>query len=265
LWLNLPRLAGVWTISQPASGLRCTQVYRKHVLGEDVPAAPNPPPPYLTPELFSTIKKVKEETDLHDVKMSEKDWTRFLTEEFITMSPAVGSDQRLFIPCKAELASPATDWSLSWAACRQPGVPPELASFLWRMMLNLLCTQSKLYRMGTTQTPVFNMPGFTDNGSLEHELLYCSKNNGVGQKLLRGVQPNAPLRLEHGNISPETFLPVTLVTAIILQSVWKERESKTSVRPHSVRADLEQYINLLRKTRHTTTLAMLVTMLDLLF
>ena len=188
------------------------------------------------------------------------------------MTPAVGSEQREFIPCKAELDSPDTDWSLSWAACRQPGVPPELASFLWRMMLNLLCTQSKLYRMGTTQSPVCKMPGCTDNGTLEHELLYCSKNNGVGQKLLRclqnyvpGLQPDAALRLEYGDISQETSLPMTLVTAIILQSVWKERESNTSVRPHSVRADLEQYINLLRKTRHTTTTAMLETMLDHLF
>ena len=65
------------------------------------------------------------------------------------------------------------------------------------------------------------------------------------------LQPDGALRLEHGDIGPDTSLPMTLVTAIILQSVWKEREAKTSVRPHSVRADLEQYINLLRKTWHT--------------
>ena len=80
------------------SNLLHSLLYRKHVLGEDVPGAPNPPPPYLTPELFSTIRKVKEETDLNVVKMSEKDWSRFLTEEYITMSPTVGSDQRDFIP-----------------------------------------------------------------------------------------------------------------------------------------------------------------------
>ena len=85
------------------------------------------------------------------------------------------------------------------------------------------------------------------------------------QQFVPGLQPDAALRLEHGDIGPDTSLPVTLITAIILQSVWKEREAKTSVRPHSVRADLEQYINLLRKTRHTTTTAMLETMLDLLF
>ena len=55
-------------------------------------------------------------------------------------------------------------------------------------------------------------------------------------------------------IGPDTSLPVTLITAIILQSVWKEREAKTSVRPHSVRADLEQYINLLKKTRQNIRL-----------
>jgi hypothetical protein len=110
-------------------------LYRKHVLGEDVPEAPNPPPPYLTPELFSTIRAVKEASGLNIVKMTEKDWTRHLTEDYVTMA---GSEveERSFLPCRAEIASPSTDWSLSWITCRQPGIPPDLASFLWRMLFS---------------------------------------------------------------------------------------------------------------------------------
>ena len=83
-------------------------LYRKHVLGEDVPEAPNPPPPYLTPELFSTIRAVKEASGLNIVKMTEKDWTRHLTEDYVTMA---GSEveERSFLPCRAEIASPSTD------------------------------------------------------------------------------------------------------------------------------------------------------------
>ena len=204
--------------------------------------------------------------------MSEKDWTRLLTEDFVTMLPPTENNSRELIPCRAELASPTTDWTLSWAACRQPGVPPELASFLWRMMLNLLCTQAKLHRMGTTQSAICKMQGCTEVGTLEHELITCSKNDGVGQQLLHvlqqfipGIEADAVLRLEHGDISQETSLPLTLVTAIILQAVWKERESKTQVRGYRIRAELEQYINLLRTTRHTETTNMLTRMINLLF
>ena len=60
-------------------------LFRKHVLGEDIEGVPDPPPPYLTAELFSTIKKVKDDSPLIIVTMTEKDWTRFLTEDNITM------------------------------------------------------------------------------------------------------------------------------------------------------------------------------------
>ena len=250
-----------------------SQLYKKHVLGEDVPSAPEQLPPYFSPELFSIMKKVNDESPLNIVNMSEKDWTRLLTEDFVTMIPGPGNNiPRLFTPCRAELASPATDWCLSWEACRQPGVPPELASFLWKMMLNLLCTQAKLHRMGTIRSADCKMQGCSETGTLVHELFTCSKNDGVGHQLLHclqqyvpGIHYDAALRLEHGDASQDESLPLTLVTAITLQAVLKERENKTKVRSYRVRAELEQYINLLRTTRHTNTTSMLETMLNLLF
>ena len=52
-------------------------LFRKYVLGEDVPAAPNPPPPYLSLDLFAIMKRVKEETPLNIITMAEKDYRRF--------------------------------------------------------------------------------------------------------------------------------------------------------------------------------------------
>ena len=60
-------------------------LFRKHVLCEDVPEAPSPPPPYLTIELFNIMRTVNESSSINIVKMTEKDWTRLLTENFITM------------------------------------------------------------------------------------------------------------------------------------------------------------------------------------
>ena len=117
-------------------------LFRKYVLDEDVPSAPNPPPPYFTQDLFNVIRKVKDESPLNIIALTEKDWSRLLTEDFITMTTDIETGENYFTPSRAELDSPTTDWSLSWAACRQTGISPQLASFLWRMMHSLLPTQA---------------------------------------------------------------------------------------------------------------------------
>ena len=91
------------------------------------------------------------------------------------------------------------------------------------------------------------------------ELIYCSGNDDVGLKLIRclqlhvpGLMADAALRLEHGDIEAETSLPVTLLTAITISYIWKEREAGARIRAYKVRAELEQYITLLRTTRLNT-------------
>ena len=121
------------TAANPAfiTNLLHSLLYKKFILGEEVPCAPDPPPPYFSQEFFYIIRKAKEETPLNIITMKEKDWVRLLTEEYITMEVDNVTGQQHLIHCRAELASPTTDWSLSWQACRQPGVPPDLASFLF--------------------------------------------------------------------------------------------------------------------------------------
>ena len=105
------------TAANPAyrSNLLHNQIFRKYVLEEeDVPGAPNQPPPYFTQECFDLIKKVMADSTLNIITMSERDWTRGLTEYYITMNLNPTTSTKEFIPCKAELASPTTDWKLSW-------------------------------------------------------------------------------------------------------------------------------------------------------
>ena len=116
------------------------------------------------------------------------------------------------------------------------------------------------------------MQGCTQAGTLVHELLLCCKNDGVGHKLLHrlqqyvpGLQAEAALCLEHGQAGEDTSLPLTLLSAIILSSIWKERESKTPIRSYKIRADLEQYISLLRTSRLANTVTILNDMLHLMF
>ena len=52
--------------------------------------------------------------------MTEKDWSRLLTEEYITMEHNMENECMEMRKCKAELDSTDTDWPISWSICRQP-------------------------------------------------------------------------------------------------------------------------------------------------
>ena len=63
------------TAANPAyqQNLLHSLLYKKHILGEDIPSAPNPPPPYFSQTIFDVIRKVKEDSPLNILAMSEKD------------------------------------------------------------------------------------------------------------------------------------------------------------------------------------------------
>ena len=116
------------------------------------------------------------------------------------------------------------------------------------------------------------MQGCTDVGTLDHELLYCRTNDGVGLKLLEclqqynlGLQADGVLRLDHGHVDDDKSLPTTLLTGTVLNILWKERQAGQSIRAYKVRAELEQSINLLRTTRFTQTAAVLRDMSQIMF
>ena len=246
-------------------------LYRKYVLEEaDVPGVPTQPPPYFTQELFSMIKKVHEESTLNITTMTEKDWSRLLTEEYITMEYSHVTQQRVMIKCKTELDNPDTDWPMSWSLCRQPGVPPDLASFLWKLLLNLLPTQVRLQRMRISE--LGNCKHCPVPGTLQHELIDCDYNAGVGHALMTSIQIDSPgctasqlLRLDFGNISEDKKLPTIILVATTLRHLWLKRASPSRVQAYQVRAELEQTINLLRTSRLSTVSDTLSTLKDQMF
>ena len=152
-------------------------LFRKYILEEeDVPGVPSQPPPYFSQEMFSIVKKVHEESSINIITMTEKDWSRLLTEEYITTEHNMENDTKEMRKCKSELDSPDTDWPISWSICRQPGVPPDLASFLWKVMLNILPTQARLLRLRISETA--DCKHCTEPGTLQHELIDCDFNMG---------------------------------------------------------------------------------------
>ena len=254
------------------SNLLHTLLYRKHVLGEeDVPGVPAQLPPYFSLELFNTIKTVKNETPLNIVSMSERDWSRLLTEDYVTMKVHNVGEPREFCPSKPELLSPATDWVLSWSMCRQKGLSPDLSSFLWKLLHNLLCSQQRLHRMGVSPSPICKLCN-TEEGTLQHELIGCHHNANIGQELLTSLKNHIPslteeslLRLEFVNLDPDLHLPVTILTAVTLSYLWKERSTGSRVRAYQVRSEMEQTIAMLRTTRLSSTAEVLRNMLEPMF
>ena len=247
------------------------QLYRKFVLEEEhVPGAPAQPPPYLSQDFFATIRKVKNESSLNIVTMTEREWARLLTEDYITME-VNETGRREFKPCRAESASPTTDWSLSWSLSRQQGVPPDMASFLWKMLLDLLSTQERLHRMGAATSPLCKLCKL-ETGSLKHELIDCSHNDNAGHLLLSclqvytpGLSANSLLRLEFPNLDTTLELPTIILTATTLGYLWKERQSSSKIRTYQVRSEIEQIILMLGTTKLVNAASILDTMVLQMF
>ena len=245
-------------------------LFRKYVLEEiDVPGVPDTLPPYFTKDLFTIIKKVKSESTLNIITMSERDWTRVLTEDYITMEVNETDGKRQFKPSKAELDSPLTNWAFSWSLCRASGIPPDLSSFLWKLLLNLLCSQERLHRMGSANSPLCKLCSHQSIGTIEHSLIHCSFNDGVGMQLVNCVKTYLPgisnseiLRLELTNLDEEKQFPVILLLATTLNFIWTQRMSGSKFRTYQVRSEIEQTINLLRTTRLSNESAKLEDLLN---
>ena len=99
----------------------------------------------------------------------------------------------------------------------------------------------------------------TEPGTLQHELMNCDFNVGVGQLLLTCLQEHLPnstaaqlLQLELVNLPEDMKLPFTILIATTLKQLWLQRTSLSRVHTYQVRAELEQTINLLRTSRLRT-------------
>ena len=90
------------------------------------------------------------------------------------------------------------------------------------MLLDLLCTQERLHKMGASPFPLCKLCK-QETGTLKHELLECSFNENIGQLLLLTIQnqlpsmtPESLLHLGLSNIDADMELPTTLLAAVTL-------------------------------------------------
>ena len=137
------------------------------------------------------------------------------------------------------------------------------------MLLDLLCTQERLHKMGASPSPLCKLCK-QETGTLQHELLECSLNENIGQLLVHAIQsqlpsltPEALLHLGLSDLEADMELPTTLLAAVTLSCIWRERNTSSRVRAYQVRSELEQTIN--RTTRLADAVNKLCTMLYMMF
>ena len=237
-------------------------MFRFHILEDPTVEDPGYLP-YYPASFFQMIKQVHLETPLNILTMSTSQWVRLLTEDGLTMEIQDGT--RRFIPCRSELSSPTTDWSLSWKLGRLNGLGNELASFNFKLLHGLLVTKQRMHHFtpGTAATCT-HCDAHVDE-DLQHALLHCSYNHGVGQSLLSVAQIHIPditaaslLRLELASLSDEHELPLATFISAALLAIWDKRYTKSRILLYDIRATLEARCQLLRETRYESTVPILM-------
>ena len=243
-----------------------TSLYRFHVLEDS--SIPDPGYlPYYPPSFFNTIKYVHNETPLNILSMSTSQWVRILTEDGLTME-MVGARQQ-YIPCRAEISSPLTDWSLSWRICRMAGLGSDLASFNLKLLHGLLVTRQRLHHLTPAASARCAHCDEQIDEDLQHALIHCNYNNGTGENLLRVAQIYIPamsaaslLRLELVNLDGTTEYSLATLISACLMCIWDKRYTRARIIPFDTRATLEARCLLLRKTRFANQATILAEMIQ---
>ena len=145
---------------------------------------------------------------------------------------------------------------MSWRAVCVPGLSPVMRSFLWRMLHDILPTQERLHRMNMPNAPsplcLSCSEGEID--SLEHALLKCSTIKSGAEFLLEALKSEIPdmtlERIKYLDFQSEDLLAPTYLTAATLLQIWSSRSSARRFSWLSVRANVEQNILTLRKSRY---------------
>ena len=246
----------------------CNPVYKRnqyheallqyHVLGEDIPVPD--PPPYFKGEFFPTIRRLHA-TPLSLTRVSLKEIYRFLIEEFTIQEEEPGT--RTLKPFRTELANPETPWDLVWPSSRQYMLGPSLCSFLFKLLHQILPTAQRVARILPNQSPSCTRCRLETPETLQHALLECPGNQGVGTVLHNGLKKYLPNLTRNMiltlNYTVEEDLQFSLVwtTAAFLSTVWNLRTEKKKVDLIRIRAEMEASCRLLRESRLTKTTEML--------
>ena len=246
-------------------------LYRYHIMGElDLP---NPGfTPYYDQEFFKLIAYYKNQGTLDVATMTIKQWYTVLVEDKLLMSPATEDSPAVLLPIRPEIRSPQTDWSRVWQNARKRGLGTELSSFQFKVIHDLLPTQERISRIGAAGEPQdLCLHCRLDREDLVHCFFDCPRNKGVGlrllgciQQVIPGLSSDAALRLDFVlNLADEEQLAVQGILINGLKYIWEAKLSKKTLTMYRMRAEIEAYISLLRRTRFSNAAVRMEEMVEI--
>ena len=229
-------------------------LYRQHCL-QDTSVPDMELPPYYTHDFFNTIKEVIESSPLNPVRMSVKDWYRYLLERNVTMDIIDEEGRMEKKKCKVEEDDPESDWSLSYRLSRIKGLTPQVKTFNFKLLHRILPCKQRLSQILPNSLPFCNLCPNQLPDSLSHSLFNCLKNREASQFLLHltrvyfpEVTPDQVLKLQ---IKTDALyeLPTTLVRCTGLELIGRNRQAKKSTSLCETQAELECLVVSVRKSR----------------
>ena len=218
--------------------------------------------PYYKGNFFPTIKRINDsQADISNITV--KAIYKFLLLE-ITMQE---SEVTVYKPFKVEINSPNIQWDRTWKLSRQQMLGPNLTSFLFKLLHQILPTAERVSRILPNKSPLCSRCRVEDPvvETLCHSMFECPDNQGAGEVLLQGLRrfiPDlSPLDILQLNfdLDEELNFPIVWCTATFLSSLWLLRSDKKKVELFKIRADMESKVRLLRESRLLKTSEILST------
>ena len=213
-------------------------------------------PQYFRGDFFPAIKRIHSST-LNVAKVKVKEIYRFLVEE-ITMDHSRAAK---LLRLRIELAQPTNQWSRTWSMARQSMLDPNLTSFLFKMLHQILPTAERVARILPNQSPHCsrcnnNKPAIE---TLKHAMFDCEASQPASSVLLQGLRkavpgitPSRVLTLDFDCQEEQSF-PVTWAIAHFLSSLWQMRVAKKAIKLIKIRSEMEASCRLLRESRLENT------------
>ena len=245
-------------------------LFRYHVMKEH--SLPDPGfTPYYDREFFQLIHHYRTSSNLNISAISLKQWYTLLLEDKVLKNDDTPA---ALLPVRSELLHPNTDWEQVWQLTRTKGLGPELTSFQFKMIHELLPTQERIARLGLHE----GQPGLcllcrVEAEGLVHAFFDCTKNMQVGLALLGCVQQLVPdlstdaaVLVDFGCVLPEEEnLAIQCILITGLRYIWETRLAKKVVTTFRMRAEIEAKVSILRKTRYQASAVIMAELLGNLY
>ena len=200
-----------------------------------------------------------ENTPLNPVRMSVKDWYRYLLEERVTHSHSVPGDLASpleLVMSRAEESSPEHNWPAIYELCHRKGLDPEKKSFCFKLVNSLLDYKERLAQLPPYPSPACQLyPAPQPVETPSHYFFDCPHNTEAGTAIITLIRPfdqtisiKKALKCEvKCDTMYETAAMLILATGLELIARRRKESKRTSMA--KVRAELESLCGLLHRAR----------------